>query len=75
MQLVLAFLLPWFIGTTMAQTRPSALASPIFFISLTDKCGFGNAELDPGSNFEAKGSLCAYGKEADIVYSCPAGDP
>ncbi|KAF2664372.1 hypothetical protein BT63DRAFT_460673 [Microthyrium microscopicum] len=57
----------------MAQlTNPVAL--PIFFISLTGNCQWGNASLEVGSDFEAKGSLCAYGPTANQVYSCPAGD-
>ncbi|KAK5093956.1 hypothetical protein LTR70_004482 [Exophiala xenobiotica] len=57
------------------QQPPENVPSPVFFISLTSVCRFNNVEMNPDTSFAAKGSLCAYAEDANIMYSCPAGDP
>lgn len=63
-------------GVTIAQIHPSFVPSPTFFLTLTPRCQFEDIVFDPtGSKFEAQGSLCAYAREADVMYFCPAGEP
>lgn len=61
-------------ASSSAQNLPDPIPTATFFISLSSRCQYGNTSLAPGSSFEEGGSLCAYVEDADILYSCPAGD-
>lgn len=71
----LSQILPALLAGVIAAQETNGTTSPIFFLSLIpSRCQFGGASLNGDESFEASGSLCAYGREADTVYACVAGD-